>query len=60
MNKCDDPSDGVCVNKNVKATKDFEGVSGIINMSANGDPIRSAVIKEVKEGKFIYKATVNP
>ncbi|MDR3346319.1 MAG: ABC transporter substrate-binding protein [Campylobacteraceae bacterium] len=60
MNKCEDPSDGVCINKQVKATKNFEGVSGVINMSSNGDPVRSAVIKEVKGGKFVYKATVNP
>jgi branched-chain amino acid transport system substrate-binding protein len=60
MNKCEDPSDGLCINKQVKAAKDFEGVSGVINMSANGDPVRSAVIKEVKDGKFVYKATVNP
>jgi branched-chain amino acid transport system substrate-binding protein len=60
MNKCENPEDSVCINDNIKATKNFEGVSGIINMSSNGDPVRSAVIKEVKNGKFIYKDTVNP
>ncbi|MDR2791095.1 MAG: ABC transporter substrate-binding protein [Campylobacteraceae bacterium] len=60
MNKCENPEDGACVNKQIKSAKGFEGVSGVINMLPNGDPVRSAVIKEVKEGKFIYKATVNP
>ncbi|MDR2100276.1 MAG: ABC transporter substrate-binding protein [Campylobacteraceae bacterium] len=60
MNKCENPEDGVCVNKQIKSAKGFEGVSGVINMLPSGDPVRSAVIKEVKEGKFIYKATVNP
>ncbi|MDR0579939.1 MAG: ABC transporter substrate-binding protein [Campylobacteraceae bacterium] len=60
MNNCENPEDSVCINDYIKATKNFEGVSGIINMSKSGDPIRSAVIKEVKEGKFVYKATVNP
>jgi branched-chain amino acid transport system substrate-binding protein len=60
MNRCDDPSDGVCVNKMIKETKNFEGVSGVINMTPSGDAIRSAVIKIVEDGKFVYKATVNP
>lgn len=60
MNRCDDPSDGVCVNKMIKDTKNFEGVSGIINMTPSGDAVRSAVIKVVEDGKFVYKATVNP
>jgi branched-chain amino acid transport system substrate-binding protein len=60
MNKCEDPNDGVCIDREIKKTKNFEGVSGVINMSPQGDPIRSAVIKEVKDGKFVYKATVNP
>ncbi|MDR1461328.1 MAG: ABC transporter substrate-binding protein [Campylobacteraceae bacterium] len=60
MNGCENPEDSVCINNRIKATKNFEGVSGVINMSSSGDPIRSAVIKEVKDGKFVYKATVNP
>lgn len=60
MNRCDDPSDSVCVNGKIKETKNFEGVSGIINMTPAGDAVRSAVIKVVEDGKFVYKATVNP
>jgi branched-chain amino acid transport system substrate-binding protein len=60
MNKCENPEDGVCINQQIKAAKGFEGVSGVINMLPNGDPVRSAVIKEVKNGQFVYKATVNP
>ncbi|MFV0482341.1 MAG: ABC transporter substrate-binding protein [Campylobacteraceae bacterium] len=60
MNKCEDPTDGACINKNIKSTKNFEGVSGVINMNESGDAVRSAVIKEVVDGKFVYKATVNP
>jgi len=44
----------------IAATKDFAGAAGIITLDANGDPIKSAVIKEVKGGKFVYKTTVAP
>ncbi|QDF28617.1 ABC transporter substrate-binding protein [Halarcobacter anaerophilus] len=60
MNRCEDPTDSVCVNKEIKKTKDFDGVSGKISIDKNGNAIRSAVIKEIKSGKAGYKATVNP
>ena len=44
----------------IKATKNFEGVSGILNMDETGNTTRSAVIKVVQNGKAIYKSTVNP
>ena len=60
MNQCKDPSDGPCVNEKIKATKGFEGVSGVISIEPNGDAKRSAVINQVKDGKLAYKTTVNP
>lgn len=60
MNKCEDPTDSVCINKEIKNTKDFDGVSGKITIDKNGDAIRSAVIKEIRNGKAGFKATVNP
>ncbi|RLA07301.1 MAG: branched-chain amino acid ABC transporter substrate-binding protein [Gammaproteobacteria bacterium] len=60
MNKCDDPTDTKCVNKNIRATKDFQGVSGIISLNEKGDAVRSAVIETIKDGKSVYLKTVNP
>jgi len=60
MNKCKDPSDSVCVNKNIRATKDFKGISGIISLDDKGDAVRSAVVETVKNGKLVYLKTVNP
>ncbi len=60
MNNCKDPSDSVCVNKELKKTKDFDGVSGSISLDKSGNATRSAVIKEIKNGKAQFKATVNP
>ncbi len=42
------------------ATKDAHGVSGKMAFDQNRNPIKPAVILEVKDGKFAYKATVNP
>jgi len=42
------------------ATKDYEGVTGKLTLNANHDAVKSAVIIEFKDGKQVYKATVNP
>lgn len=42
------------------ATKDFQGVSGLLTMGENGNPIKSMVINKVDNGKFAYVTTVNP
>jgi len=46
--------------KRLKTTKNFEGVSGVLNIDESGNASRSAVIKEFKNGKMVYKTTVNP
>ncbi|MGB8873323.1 MAG: ABC transporter substrate-binding protein, partial [Desulfobaccales bacterium] len=38
----------------------YEGVTGIMKFHGTGDPIKSAVIIHVKDGKFKYYATVQP
>jgi branched-chain amino acid transport system substrate-binding protein len=45
----------------IAATSKFPGASGYVTFTAaSNDPVKSAVIKEVKGGKFVYKTTVNP
>ena len=41
-------------------TKDFEAVTGRITLSPQRDAIKSAVILQVKGGKFVYLETVSP
>lgn len=60
MNRCEDPTDSVCVNKMIKSTNNFEGVSGFLTIDKHGNATRSAVIKVIKDGVAVYKATVNP
>lgn len=44
----------------IAATKDLECVTGKTTLDKNGDPIKGAVIKTVKEGKFKYIDYVDP
>ncbi len=55
-----DSTDPVKIRDAIAATKGFAGAAGYVTLDANGDPIKSAVIKEVKDGKFVFKTTVNP
>ncbi len=60
MNRCEDPTDSICINNEIKKTTNFDGVSGKITINNEGNATRSAVIKEIKNGKAGFKATVNP
>lgn len=44
----------------IAKTTDFPGAAGMITLDAEGDAVKSAVIKTVKDGKFTYLATVEP
>jgi branched-chain amino acid transport system substrate-binding protein len=44
----------------LEATKDFPGAAGVVNFDENGDAVKAAVIKTIKDGKFTYLTTVEP
>jgi branched-chain amino acid transport system substrate-binding protein len=44
----------------IAATKGFVGVTGIVTLDENGDATKSAFIKSVQGGKFVFKTIVNP
>lgn len=51
--------DGTKIKDALKASE-FSAVSGVIRFDANGDPIKPAVIIEIKNGQHVYRATVEP
>jgi branched-chain amino acid transport system substrate-binding protein len=53
-------SDGQKVRDALAATKDFDGVTGKTTINEKRDATKSAVILQVKGGKFHYVETVNP
>ena len=41
-------------------TKDFQGVSGTISIGEDGNAVKDVVIKQVKDGKFVYVTSISP
>ncbi|MCI0449261.1 MAG: ABC transporter substrate-binding protein [Chlorobi bacterium] len=41
-------------------TKDFKGVTGTITINEQRNAVKPAVVLEIKNGKFVYKETVQP
>ena len=53
-------TDTVKIRDEIAKTTDFVGAAGMITLDANGDAIKSAVIKVVKDGEFKYQDTIEP
>ncbi len=53
-------TDGTKIRDALASTKDFQGVSGVMTMGPEGNPIKSMVINKVQNGKFVYVTTINP
>ena len=52
--------DGPKVREALATTKDFEGVTGKISIGDDGNAVKSVVINQVKDGKFVYVQSINP
>jgi branched-chain amino acid transport system substrate-binding protein len=52
--------DGQKIRDEIAKTKNFEAAAGNITLDENGDAVKDAVIKTVKDGKFRYLTTVKP
>ncbi|HET9595672.1 MAG TPA: ABC transporter substrate-binding protein, partial [Anaeromyxobacteraceae bacterium] len=59
MDKASDLT-GPAIAKELAATKDFKGVSGVITLDADHNAVKSAVVLGIKDNKPKYAATVNP
>jgi branched-chain amino acid transport system substrate-binding protein len=53
-------SEGPKVRDALAATKDFDAVTGRLTINAQRDATKSAVILQVKGGKYVYLETVTP
>lgn len=52
--------DREAVREALASIADFEGVTGKMTFDGSGDPIKSAVIIQIKDGKFTYYSSVAP
>jgi branched-chain amino acid transport system substrate-binding protein len=50
----------VAIRDAIAKTKEFQGVTGMITLNDQRDPIKSAVVLKVSDGRFKYQTTVNP
>ena len=53
-------TDPAKVNAAIAATKDFPGVTGKITLDEHRNPMKSAVMLQIKDGKFAYVETITP
>lgn len=53
-------TDGAAIRDAMAVTSGFVGVSGTVTMDENRNPVKSAVIIEIKDQQQAYKTTVNP
>ena len=53
-------ADGVAIQQALANTKGFKGATGIITLDANRDATKTAIIKKVLDGKFVYDSKVDP
>lgn len=53
-------TDPAKIREALAATKDFPGASGTLTINETHDASKSAVIIEMKDGKQVYKETINP
>jgi len=60
IEKAGTATDTVAIRDAVATTSMFPGAAGIISLDENGDAVKSAIIKVIEDGKFKYKATVEP
>jgi branched-chain amino acid transport system substrate-binding protein len=57
INRCSDPTDRECINKQIRSTANFTGILGRITIGPNGKVQRPLVINSIQGGrsKFIVK-----
>ncbi len=51
---------GADLRQAIDDTKDFVGVTGVINFNETRDAVKPAVILEIKDGKAVYAAKIEP
>ena len=55
-----DSADPAKIRDALAATSGFAGATGICTLDENGDATKSAFIKAVEDGKFVFRTIVNP
>lgn len=54
MNRCVDPADRACINRQIRSTTDFEGLMGKISIDSTGKAHRPVIINAIKKSRLEY------
>lgn len=60
IKKAGPDADSVKIKDAIAQIKNLKGVTGTITLNENHDPVKSAVIIALKQGKLVFQETVNP
>jgi branched-chain amino acid transport system substrate-binding protein len=52
--------EGAKIAQALAETKDFAGVTGLITMGPDHNPIKGVTVIKVEKGQFVYQTTINP
>lgn len=52
--------DPVKIKEALATTTNYPGAAGMISLDVNGDAVKSAILKTVEDGNFVYKSIVEP
>ena len=55
-----DSADPIAIRDALAETAGFKGATGLITLDVNGDAEKSAVVKKVEDGKFVFLGVVDP
>ena len=58
MNRCENHTDKFCINRQIRATTDFEGILGKISIDSQGRAYRPVVINTIKWGRLHHVVKV--
>ncbi|SHH16834.1 ABC transporter substrate-binding protein [Thermosipho atlanticus] len=53
-------ADPVLIAQEIRKTKNFEGVTGIITIDEHGNALKSVIVDVVKNGNFEFETVINP
>ena len=53
-------TDPESIREGLANTKGYNGVTGTISYQGTGDPVKSVVISQIKDGQFVLYRQVNP
>ena len=59
INRCPDPGNGICVNRNIRSLKNHQGIISKFSINADGKASRPVFINTIQDGQLVLVVKVN-